>query len=147
VKGEVYGGYLHQHFPDPLLPDFSAIDYGAALDWYVAPTFTVHFNAARALSDIVLPGVSVTDDQSVRLGFDSELRQDLILQGFAAYTDSHYVGVKRTDRYPSAGVTLRYLINQYASAELSYVYTSRGSTLESTNFRDQIFSAGLLLHI
>jgi hypothetical protein len=147
VKGEVYGGYLRQDFAEPLLPDFSAIDYGAALDWYVAPTFTLHFNAARALSDVVLPGVSVTDDQSVRIGFDSELRHDLILQGFGAYTDSHYVGLNRTDHYPSAGVTLRYLINQYASAELSYVYTSRGSTLESTNFRDQILSAGLLLHI
>jgi hypothetical protein len=93
----------------------------------------------------------VSDDQSFRLAADYEARHDVIVQAFAGYTNSRLIGsVSRTDQYPSAGLTVRYLINRYASTEFSYLYTSRHSTpnpFDTLNFRDQIFSAGLRLHI
>ncbi|HEX3653762.1 MAG TPA: outer membrane beta-barrel protein [Rhizomicrobium sp.] len=150
-NGEVYLGWLHQEFKSPL-PDFSTIDYGAAIDWYPSDILTVHFTASRAASDIVLPGFTVSDDQTFRLSADYEARHDVIVQGVVGYTNSHLEGPSfaRTDQYPSAGVTVRYLINRYAGAEFGYVYSSRHSApnpFEVLNFRDQIFSAGLRLHI
>jgi hypothetical protein len=150
-NGEVYLGWLHQEFKSPL-PDFSTIDYGAAIDWYPSDVLTFHFTASRAASDIVLPGFTVSDDQTFRLSADYEVRHDLIVQGAIGYTNSHLEGPSfaRTDQYPSAGVTVRYLIDRYASAEFGYLYSSRHSApnpFAVLNFRDQIFTAGLRLHI
>jgi len=149
VKGEMFVGYLQQIFPDsavPPLPDFKTLDYGAALNWYPGPELTVHVSAARSLSDVILPGVTTSDDQSVRLGIDCELARDVVLQSFGAYTYSRFAGGDRVDQYPSAGVTLRYFLNRDASLQFSYLYTSRGSTVDSADFRDSVISAGFLLH-
>lgn len=150
LSGEIFAGWLQQNFAQHVskpLPDVSELDYGAELHWYAAPTFTVHFTATRSLDDIILPGVSVADDQSARLAADWEVRHDIIVQGFAAYTDSRLIGVPRTDRYPSGGVTLRYLVNRYASAELAWLHTGRSSTVQGVDFADNIVTAGLNLHI
>jgi hypothetical protein len=150
LLGEVFAGWLQQNFAQRIskpLPDVAELDYGAELHWYATPTLTVHFAATRSLDDIILPGVSVADDQSLRLAADWEVRHNIILQGFAAYTDSRLIGVPRTDRYPSGGVTLRYLINRYASAELAWLHTGRNSTVQGVDFADDIVTAGLNLHI
>lgn len=150
LKGELFLGYLRQNFagvPKSPLPDFAALDYGVDLNWYVAPELTVHFTAGRSLSDVILPGVSTSNDQFVRLGADYELAENVILQGYGAYTHSHFVGRSRTDEYPSAGATLRYLIDQHVSAQLSYLYSARSSNAVSVNFADEIISAGIVLHL
>lgn len=150
LNGEVYLGWLHQEFRPPL-PDFSTLDYGATVDWYAMKQLTLHLTAARAASDIVLPGFTVSDDQSFRLSADYEARHDVIVQAFAGYTDSRLAGlISRVDRYPSAGLTVRYLINRYTSAEFAYLYSSRHSApnpFDVLNFRDQVFTVGLRVHI
>jgi hypothetical protein len=150
LKGEAFVGYLHQDFASSgprLLPDISLIDYGAEVHWYPSRDLTVHLTASRSLSDIILPGVSMSDDQTVGLSVDWQLRNDIVVQGAASYTDSRLIGVPRTDRYPSAGLTLRYLINQTASVQGSYLYSGRQSDIASVTFNDQTFSVGINLHI
>ncbi len=152
IKGEVFAGWLRQDFalqPAKLspLPDVSELDYGAMLDWYTAPNLTFHLAASRTLSDIILPGVSVSDDQSVRLGADWQPLHNVIVQGFGAYTRSSLIGSNRTDEYPTAGITVRFLINRYASLQGSYFYNARQSTAEGVDYRDQLLSVGINLHI
>ena len=150
---DAFLGYREQQFrnfavdPDHRLQDVAELDYGLTADWYAAPTFTAHLSATRSLSDLILPDASLSDDQTVRLSADWEARHDVIVQEFVAYTYSRLIGTERVDRYPAAGVTLRYLINRYASAELAYLFTARHSTDRPSEFSDQIVTVGLNLHI
>jgi len=150
---DAFLGYRDQQFrnfavdADHRLESISEPDYGLTADWYAAPTFTAHLTAGRSLSDLILPKASLSDDQTVRLSSDWEARHDVIVQEFVGYTYSRLIGTPRIDRYPSAGVTLRYLINRYASAELAYLFTARHSTDRPSEFSDQIVTVGLNLHI
>jgi hypothetical protein len=153
LSADVYLGYRRQDFRNHVqsarktLHDISELDYGAAIDWYAAPTLTAHLTAARTLSDIILQNVSLSDDQSVKFSVDWEARHDVLVQAFGGYTYSRLIGSQRVDRYPSAGVTLRYLINRYASAEIAYLYTARASSAKPADFADQIVTIGVNLHI
>lgn len=150
LRGEAFAGYLRQNFPSgngQALPDISLLDYGADVQWYPSPDVTVHLTAARALSDIILPGVSVSDDRTVGLSVDWQLRNNVIVQGAASYTASRLVGISRTDDYPSAGITLRYLIDRFVSLEAAYAYTGRRSDVAAVAFDDRTFTLGVNLHI
>jgi hypothetical protein len=149
-RGEAFAGYLRQNFSRngaAPLPEISALDYGADVIWYASPALTMHVIASRSLSDIIFPGVAVSDDQSIRLSADWQPRKDIIVQGSAAFTDSQLLGIPRTDRYPSAALIVRYLINRFASAQVGYYYTSRRSDAPQVDFEDESISVGFNLHI
>jgi hypothetical protein len=150
VAGEFYVGYLEQHYakavPSPL-PNIAGLDFGGQLDWYISPVFTAHLSGGHYLSDTTLAAVSATSDESVKVSGDYELAFNTILQGYFAYTHSKFEGTTREDEYPGAGVTVKYLMNEYLSASLGYNYSERSSTISSTNFNDSMISLSLSAHI
>ncbi len=150
LSGEVYVGYLEQRYsksvPIPL-PSVSGIDYGANLDWYADERLTVHLNGARVLSDVTIAGVSATQDDNVKLSADYEFRYNIIVQPYVGYTHSKFIGTNRTDDYPSAGVTVSYLMNRYISLDAGYHYSKRTSNVSGADYSDDTVSVGLNLHI
>lgn len=150
VSGEIFAGYLKQNFaqnvPVPL-PNVSGIDFGAQLDWYASQVLTLHLQAARTVSDVIIAGASVSDDRSVKVSADYELRRNVIVQAYGAYTNSNLVGTTRTDNYPSAGIAVKYMMNRYMSTDLQYNYSKRSSSAPGINFTDNTVSLGLTLHI
>lgn len=149
LKGEAFVGTLRQTFSSlsDALQDVGGVDYGVDAMWNATPALTVRFAASRALSDILLPGVSLSDDQSVRLSVDWQAMDKVILQGAISLTDSHLIGIPRTDLYPSAGLTARYMINRFVSGQLAYIYTGRQSEERTVRFGDHAIIAGLSFHI
>lgn len=146
VTGEIYVGYMQQNFAAPLA-DVSGFDFGAQLDWYVSPTVTAHLSGKRTLDNVVLSGVSVADNKSVTGSVDYELRPNFILQGRVSYTNTRYVGSSRTDDYPSVGVSAMFLVNRYASLNVSYNYSDRSTDNALLSYKDNTVSIGLALHI
>ena len=150
VAGEIYIGYLEHSFAQnvPLpLPNFSGFDYGAELDWYISPLFTVHVSGSRQLSDVILGGVSVADNKNVAVSADYEFRPNIILQVRGSYTDSRYVGSARKDSYPSVGVGAKYLLNRYLSLDCHYTYSNRTTDNAVFEYTDNTVSVGLALHL
>ncbi len=150
LAGELFLGYLNQSFaqnvPTPL-PNVSGFDYGAELDWYASPTFTVHLSGSRQLADVTITGASVADNKMVALSADYEFRPNIILQARVSYTDSRFVGTTRTDTYPGAGVGVKYLVNRYVSANLNYNYSERSTDVSGVQYTDNTISIGLSLHV
>ncbi len=150
LKGEFFVGYLEQHFAQNVvapLHNISGLDYGADLTWYTTQKFTMHLNASHNISDTTLAGTSASNDQTVSVGGDYEVAYNLILQGYGAYTNSHFSGTTRTDSYPSAGIKLRYLANEYLSGYVGYDYSNRSSTTAATDFNDNLITVGITGHL
>jgi hypothetical protein len=147
VKGEFFVGYLQQNFADLALKDVSGVDFGAELDWLVSPVLTAHLSAKRTLDNVVLSGVSMADNKQVTLALDYEFRPNIILQASGGYTNSKYVGSTRTDDNPSAAVGVRYLVNRYASLDLSYRYSHRSTDTAAIEYTDNTLSLSLGLHL
>jgi hypothetical protein len=147
VKGEIFIGYLQQNFASPALKDVSGLDFGAELDWYVSPVLTAHLSGKRTLNNVVLSGVSVSDDKSVSLSADYEFRPNIIVQSHVSYTNSRYVGSSRTDSYPGVGVGIKYLMNRYASFDVNYNYSSRSTDTAALEYTDNTVSVGINLHL
>jgi hypothetical protein len=142
VRGEVFVGYVNLQFKAPL-QSVATIDYGAALHWYVTDLMTFHLTVERDLNDTTIPGASIADDKEFGAALDYELLRNLILQGHADYTDSHFIGTPRSDNIIEAGLNLRYLINPYMAANAGYVWQRRDSNAAGQAFTDNTFTAGL----
>ncbi|MEI9989858.1 MAG: outer membrane beta-barrel protein [Rhizomicrobium sp.] len=146
LSGEAYLGYLTQDFALPL-KNISGLDYGVNLDWFATPVLTVHLTGSHEVSDVTLGGVSASDDRLVKLSADYEFRRNIILQGYASYTQSSLIGSSRTDDYPGAGVGAKYLINRYMSATINYNFSKRSSNFSGVDYTDNEIAVGLSLHI
>ena len=146
LAGEIYVGYLDQQYQAPL-KDVSGVDYGVNLDWFATPVLTVHLNGAHQINDVVLSGTSASDDKLIKLSADYEFRYNVILQGYVSYTDSTLTGTARDDEYPGAGIGVKYLLNEYMSANINYNYSERSSNFASVGYTDDTISLGLTAHI
>jgi hypothetical protein len=146
VAGEIFVGYLDQQFKAPL-KDISGVDYGVNLDWFATPVLTVHLNGAHQINDVVLVNTSASDDKLIKLSADYEFRRNIIFTGYVSYTDSKLTGTTRDDNYPGAGIGMKYLLNEYMSANLNYNYSERSSNFPGIGYTDDTVSIGLSLHI
>lgn len=150
VSGEIYAGYLEQHFDKyqvATLPNVSGMDFGGQLDWYADPVITVHLTGSHQLSDVTLAGVSVSNDETVRLAADWELQYNLIVQGYVNYTHSHLMGSAREDQYPAAAIGATYYFDQHFSAFAQYRYGERISNTPLAGFNENNISIGITGHI
>lgn len=147
VQGQIFAGYLKQNFKNQSgllsLSDISALDYGANINWYVTPLLTVHLGAARTIDDTTLPGASATDDQTVYLNADYELRRDIIIQGQVGFLSQRFVGLSRTDDVPTAGAEITWLINHNFRAYLQFNYNDRNSDVSGADYTQNIVMLGL----
>ncbi|HEY0267330.1 MAG TPA: outer membrane beta-barrel protein, partial [Rhizomicrobium sp.] len=142
IKGTVYLGYLQQNFNAPL-SDVSGLDFGAQIDWYVTELVTVHFTAARTLTDTTIAGASSEDERSGQVSFDYELLRDLILQGNAGYEDDIFDGAARQDHIVTAGLGAKYLIDRHMNLYADYTHVERDTNAAGSDFTDNLFSAGI----
>lgn len=142
VKGEIFAGYASESFKAPF-KDINAMDYGAKLTWYATPLMTFHLTASRSFNDTTIDGASATDDQSFGASLDYELLRDFIVQTSVNYLDSKFEGINRDDKYLSASLNAKWLINRYMNASVGYVYTDRNSSVPGQDFTDNAVMANL----
>ena len=146
VRGSAYLGYLDQTYRAPLA-NANGFDFGAQVDWFATELLTAHLKASRTIGDTTIFGASSVDERSVAASADYELLRNVILQAGAGYSDDKFQGVTRDDQITSANLTGRYLINQYASAEISYVYSDRNSNIAGRDYTDNALYFGVKLQM
>jgi hypothetical protein len=150
IDGQVYVGYLEQHYAQNVLTplkNIAGLDYGGQLNWYPTQLLTVHLSATHTVSDVILSGVSASENDSGKLSAEYELGYNLIAQAYGEYTHSKLQGSTRSDKYPSAGINLKYLMNEYLSAEVSYDYGERSSNIAAANYQDNMIGFRITGHI
>jgi hypothetical protein len=144
IKGTMFVGYLQQNFKAPL-SNVSGIDFGSQIDWYATELVTVHFSAARILTDTTIAGASSEDERSIHASADYELLRNLILQANAGYENDIFDGISRRDRITTAGFDAKYLINRQMSLYVDYTHAVRDSNLSGNDFADNLVTAGFRL--
>jgi hypothetical protein len=142
IKGTIYAGYLQQNFNTPL-NDVNGLDFGAQIDWYATELVTVHFTAARTLTDTTIAGASSEDERSGQLSLDYELLRNLILQGNAGYEDDIFDGTPRQDHILTAGLGAKYLIDRHINLYADYTHAERNSNAVGNDFADNLVTAGI----
>jgi len=150
IDGEIYAGYLEQHYAQNVvnpLTNIAGLDFGGQINWYPMQLLTVHLSAAHTISDVILSGVSASEDDAGKLSAEYELGYNLIAQAYGGYTHSHLKGSSRSDDYPSAGINLKYLMNEYLSANLSYDHDERSSNAVNASYQDNMISFRITGHI
>jgi hypothetical protein len=146
IQGQVFAGYLTQDFKSTLtssLPNVNALDYGANINWYVTPLMTIHFGAARTIDDTTLASASASDDQTVYGSVDYELLRNVIVQGQVGYSSMKFVGIARTDKVPTAGAEVTWLIDHNLSLNAQYQYSHRSSDAVGEDYSQNTFMIGL----
>jgi hypothetical protein len=147
ITGEAYLGYINYDAEGANFQDLSGINYGAQLRWYPSELITVHLNASRTPNATTIDGAAVGDDQYVAVGADYEVLRNVILQGSVAYTDSRFGGTARRDEDFGAQLGLRYLMNNYLTANLRILRTTRTSTAADAGFVDHVLFVALRGHL
>jgi hypothetical protein len=154
IVGKVYAGYLEQHFHDPHLPSsISGLDFGAQLLWTPDPLWTVKLDAAHVINDTTVflgPGgtnnpAAAENDQQVELTVDLSALPYLIIEGKGGVLLSNFNGSSRNDTYYNAGVSAKYLLNEYLALKAGYVFEHRDSNFGGATFSDNEFTLGVIL--
>jgi hypothetical protein len=146
LKGEVFVGYLNQRYTAPL-PDVSGFNYGVNLDWSPTPLWTFHLTGSRTLRDTTINLASTEDDRSIAGGVDWEFMRNVKVTGSLGYADSKFVGSTRDDKVTTGTLGVKYLMNEYMNASLSYIYQNRNSTAALQNFTDNTIQLDLHLQL
>jgi hypothetical protein len=150
VQGSIFVGYFDQFHSQQVatpLPDFSAVDYGASLNWFVTPLLTAHISASHYVADTTLSGVSGTNEQLFQLGVDYELERNIILRPTFSYDNSNFIGLRRVDNTYNGGMSVRYYLNHYMSADLGYTWAQRNSSITGQGYMDNVVNLGLNLQL
>jgi hypothetical protein len=150
LVGQVGVGYLDVHFDQhQIIPlrNISGLDFAASLDWYTSDLLTVHLNAERDITPIVIANASASDDRTVKLSGDYEILRNLIGQVYVSFGQSQIAGIGRVDNYPAVGAGLRVLIDEHFSANLMVNYSERSSNFPDSNFQDNVITIGITGHV
>jgi hypothetical protein len=150
VQGSIFVGYFDQFHSQQVatpLPDFSAVDYGATLNWFVTPLLTAHVTASHYIQDTTLSGVAGTNEQVVQLAAEYELERNIILKPSFFYDNSNFIGVRRVDNTYTATMGVHYLINHNMSADLGYSWAQRSSSITGQGYMDNVVNLGLNLQL
>jgi hypothetical protein len=142
IQGSAFVGYLEQKYHAPLI-SATGFDYGAQIDWFVAELWTAHFSASRTLQDTIIAGASTEDQRNFGASLDYELLRNVIFQGSVNYEDVKFKGIARDDKIWSAGITGRYLINQYMNAYAAFTHSDRNSNVAGQDFNDNAYTLGI----
>jgi hypothetical protein len=143
---DLYAGYLRQNYIAPLV-DAAGPTGGAKLTWNVTRLTTVTATAARGVAETILPGASSYLATTAQLRVDHELLRNLILDGNVGYEGDQFQGVSRTDKYYSAGVSAKYLINRHFWVSLGYTFLARNSTDSAVDFNQSIVLLSFSAHL
>jgi len=132
TSAEVYIGYLHQYYENPLFKSPAGLGYGANLIWNVTPITTVRGGFSQAVAETTLANASSSLETSVQLTVEHELLRNLLLLGSVGFVHDDYqqqlVASPRSDDTFGADIGARYLLNRNWSATADVNYSQRDSS-------------------
>ncbi len=134
IKGEIAAGWMAQHFTSSTIGDIDGPAYRVMLTWSPTRRLDIHFNAEQAVTEAADTSSTGIRADALQVGFDYELRPNVILSSAATYEKDHFFGEARIDNVYFVDAELKYLMNQVMSVSLMYRYTMRDSDSPGLSF-------------
>ncbi|HEX5422886.1 MAG TPA: outer membrane beta-barrel protein [Candidatus Acidoferrales bacterium] len=133
IKGEFAGGYRNQRFEADSIGTLQGPTYRAMLTWSPSRRLDIYFNAEQAVATFDTSLTAVLAD-AAQLGFDYELRRNVIFSTAAAYEKDHFKTQPREDNVYVVDAQLKYLLNNISSISLQYRFLRRDSSQAVSSF-------------
>ena len=133
IKAEFAGGYMAQRFESAAVGTAQGPTYRAMLTWSPSRRLDVYFNAEQIVGTFDTSLTAVLAN-GVQLGFDYELRRNLVFSTAAAWEKDRFQGQPRVDIDYVADAQLKYLLNNIVSLSLQYRFQRRNSNESQFSF-------------
>lgn len=127
LTGEIAAGYADQRFDANTIADIVGPTYRFLLKWSPTRSLDVHFKAEHAVTDVVETSTTGARADAYQMGFDYEIRRNVIFSAAAIFERDKFFGSTRKDTVVSSIAELKYMLNRYLSVSLRHQYTNRDS--------------------
>jgi hypothetical protein len=136
LAGEVYVGYLRQHYENPLLKSPSGISFGGNLIWNATPLTSVIGSFSESVAETTLesPTASSSLETGAQLTVQHELLRNLLLLGSVGYVHDAYQGNPRVDGTFGVDAGVKYLLSRRWTATADLNYSQRNSNVANSSY-------------
>ena len=147
LTGEAAIGYKQRSVDDSNLSNISGMTGRLNLEWNPTPLTTVRAVFLNTINETTQIGSSGVDNYLIKLEAEHELLRTLILRLNTSYFIRQYTDFDRTqdteerkEKGGSLGAGIRYLINRYLTADLSYQFRKRNVNRDGEDYDiNQVF--------
>lgn len=136
LYAELRAGYLSQRYVDPRLPTASGLSFGGNLLWNVTPLTSVRVTADRRVDEAAQLNVAGNEVTELTVAVDHELLRNLIVSGFARYTDLSPIGPVPGSSERAARLSARYLVDRRLSLRGTVSHGSRSSAITGLSYKE-----------
>ena len=134
IHGEVAGGYMAQRFDSPSIGTIQGPTYRARLTWSPSRRLDVRLKAEQLVTEASETSSTGIIANAIQLGFDYELRRNVILSTFGTYEKDSFKGQDRLDNVYALDAQLKYLLNNVTSLSFQYRYLRRDSNIPEFSY-------------
>ncbi|MGJ3230752.1 MAG: outer membrane beta-barrel protein [Oceanicaulis sp.] len=145
IQGEFFLGYQSQDYDGSALSDIDGLDYGADLDWFVSPLTTLTFEASSSIEESVVAGASGFIAQRAAIGFEREIRRNVIAEARVFVESDDFEGIAREDDRYGFESRLDILVNRSVSVFGDIQYADQSSNSVGNSFERTVVRIGITL--
>ena len=150
-SGEIYGGFLTEHFSEPSTPTLTRPIYGARLTWsphrFVTVTASVEQRFGTSdFSPTVFTNGSPTIIDSYKVAADWFVLRNVDLQARAQFQHYDYFGSSRVDQFQLYGFKATYFLTDQVGITLDYNYGMLTSNFPGVAYNRNFVSLGATSH-
>jgi uncharacterized protein (PEP-CTERM system associated) len=104
------------------------------LTWSPSRQLDIHFNAEQMVTEAADTSSTAVRADAVQLGFDYEIRPNIILSGAGTYERDRFFGEDRSDKVYYVDTQLKYLLSNVMSFSIWHRYLLRDSNSPGSSF-------------
>jgi len=134
LKAEIAVGYADQMFDAASIARAAGPAYRFLLTWSPTRLLDVKFRAESTVTQAVDTDVSGIRAESLQLGFDYELKRNVIVSAAAIYERDRFFGQIRNDKVFATLEEVRYMLNRFWSVSLRHQYINRESNIPTATY-------------